>query len=83
MNVLAIPRAAAAEGAIIGANRGLRRIWEAVRLVARVDTAVLIHGETASGKELIARAIHERSRHSQAPYVKVNCAAIPSGLLEA
>ncbi len=67
---------------IIGANRGLRQVWNEVRLVAPVDSTVLVHGETGTGKELIARAIHEQSRRSHAPYVKVNCAAIPSGLLE-
>ncbi len=81
-NVLTFPRSARAEEEIIGANRGLRRAWEAVRVVAPFDSTVLIHGETGTGKELIARAIHERSRRSHAPYVKVNCAAIPAGLLE-
>jgi formate hydrogenlyase transcriptional activator len=81
-NILSFSRAADAEDAIIGANRGLQRVWEAIRVVAPVDAAVLIHGETGTGKELIARAIHERSRRRNAPYVTVNCAAIPAGLLE-
>ena len=80
--VLDFPTAAEAENAIIGTNRGLRDVWEAIRLVAPVDASVLIQGETGTGKELVARAIHERSRRSQAPYVTVNCAAIPAGLLE-
>jgi len=67
---------------IIGADRGLRQVWDAVRLVAPTDAAVLIHGETGTGKELVARAIHDRSKRNHAPYVKVNCAAIPAGLLE-
>jgi formate hydrogenlyase transcriptional activator len=76
------PVAAATENEIIGADRGLRHVMESVRLVAPVDTAVMIHGETGTGKEVIARAIHEQSRRSRGPCVKVNCAAIPSGLLE-
>jgi formate hydrogenlyase transcriptional activator len=70
------------ESEIIGADRGLRRVLDAVRMVAPTDTAVMIHGETGVGKEVVARAIHEQSRRSRAPYIKVNCAAIPAGLLE-
>ena len=51
-------------------------------MVAPADTTVLIQGETGSGKEVIARAIHEHSRRSRGPYVKVSCAAIPAGLFE-
>jgi formate hydrogenlyase transcriptional activator len=68
--------------AIIGERRGLRHVCDAVRMVAPEDTAVLISGETGTGKELIARAIHEQSARRRAPYIKVNCAAIPAGLLE-
>jgi formate hydrogenlyase transcriptional activator len=67
---------------IIGADGGLRQVWDAVRMVAPSDAAVLIHGETGTGKELIARAIHDQSQRRHGPYVKVNCAAIPAGLLE-
>jgi formate hydrogenlyase transcriptional activator len=76
------PVAAEPGGDIIGANRGLRHVMDAVRMVAPTDSAVMIHGETGTGKELIARAIHQQSRRSHAPYVKFNCAAIPAGLLE-
>jgi formate hydrogenlyase transcriptional activator len=67
---------------IIGADGGLREVWDAVRVVAPTDAAVLIQGETGTGKEVIARAIHDRSERRNGPYVKVNCAAIPAGLLE-
>jgi formate hydrogenlyase transcriptional activator len=81
--ILSFPSVAAGtENEIIGADRGLRHVMESVRLVAPADTAVMIHGETGTGKEVIARAIHEQSRRSRGPCVKVNCAAIPSGLLE-
>jgi formate hydrogenlyase transcriptional activator len=70
------------ETPIIGETAGLRSVCDAVRLVAPTDTTVLIRGETGTGKELIARALHEQSARNRAPYVKVNCAAIPSGLLE-
>jgi transcriptional regulator with GAF, ATPase, and Fis domain len=67
---------------MIGTGGGLREVRDAVRLVAPTDAAVLIHGETGTGKELIARAIHEQSPRRHQPYVKINCAAIPAGLLE-
>jgi formate hydrogenlyase transcriptional activator len=67
---------------IIGADRGLRHVSEAVRLVAPADATVLIQGETGTGKELIARAVHDQSPRRHGPYVKISCAAIPAGLLE-
>jgi formate hydrogenlyase transcriptional activator len=80
--ILSFPGPAADNQPVIGADGGLRHVWEAVRLVAPADATVLIHGETGTGKELIARAIHNQSPRHHAPYVKVNCAAIPAGLLE-
>lgn len=80
--VASFPAAATEIERIIGSDGGLRQVWDAVRLVAPTDANVLIHGETGTGKELIARAIHDRSQRRHAPYLKVNCAAIPAGLLE-
>jgi transcriptional regulator with GAF, ATPase, and Fis domain len=67
---------------IIGNSAALRRVLGMVRMVAPTDSTVLINGETGTGKELIAEAIHKWSGRSNGPFVKVNCAAIPSGLLE-
>ena len=67
---------------IIGNNARLKAVLGNVRIVAPVDSTVLILGETGTGKELIARAIHDQSSRKNYPFVKVNCAAIPSGLLE-
>jgi formate hydrogenlyase transcriptional activator len=67
---------------IIGKSAALRRVLDMVRVVAPTDATVLINGETGTGKELIAEAIHQCSDRSNGPFVKVNCAAIPAGLLE-
>ncbi|MDB5310102.1 MAG: hypothetical protein JWO38_4304, partial [Gemmataceae bacterium] len=67
---------------IIGNNSGLRAVLDQVEIVAPADTTVLILGETGTGKELIARAIHRLSKRSARTFVKLNCAAIPTGLLE-
>jgi formate hydrogenlyase transcriptional activator len=67
---------------IIGRSSGLRRVLEMVETVAWGDSTVLLLGETGTGKELIARAIHGHSPRRDRPFVKLNCAAIPTGLLE-
>jgi formate hydrogenlyase transcriptional activator len=67
---------------IVGKSAALRGVLDMVRIVAPADATVLINGETGTGKELIAEAIHQCSQRSSGPFVKVNCAAIPAGLLE-
>jgi len=67
---------------IIGESAALRHVLAMVETVAPSDSTVLLLGETGTGKELIARAIHERSRRKDRTFVKLNCAAIPTGLLE-
>jgi len=67
---------------IVGQSSALRHVLNLVETVAPSDSTVLLLGETGTGKELIARAIHDRSRRKERTFVKLNCAAIPSGLLE-
>ena len=67
---------------IVGQSSALREVLQQVEMVAGIDSTVLLLGETGTGKELIARAIHERSSRKSRALVKVNCAAIPGGLLE-
>jgi len=67
---------------IVGRSAALRRVLKEVETVAPTDSTVLIHGETGSGKELIARAIHDRGKRRGRTFVKLSCAAIPTGLLE-
>ena len=67
---------------IVGQSPTLREVLDLVEMVAPGDSTVLLLGETGTGKELIARAIHDRSRRKNRTLVKINCAAIPHGLLE-
>ena len=67
---------------IIGRSASIRSVLRMIETVAETDSSVLIYGETGTGKELIARAIHERSGRRANCFVKLNCAAIPTGLLE-
>jgi formate hydrogenlyase transcriptional activator len=69
-------------GEMVGASMALREVLKQVEVVAPTQSTVLIQGETGTGKELIARAIHNLSSRASRPFVKLNCAAIPSGLLE-
>jgi formate hydrogenlyase transcriptional activator len=67
---------------IVGESAALRRVLKEVETVAATDSTVMVRGETGTGKELIARAIHQLSPRRDRTFVKLNCAAIPSGLLE-
>jgi transcriptional regulator with GAF, ATPase, and Fis domain len=67
---------------LVGAHSGLRQVMERVEQVAPTDAPVLVIGETGSGKEVVARAIHARSRRRDAAIVRVNCGAIPAGLVD-
>jgi PAS domain S-box-containing protein len=69
-------------GEIVGSSPSLKELLGRLELVAATDSTVLIQGETGTGKELIARALHSRSRRSHQPLVKVNCAALPRELVE-
>src|ERR1700729_4279093 len=66
---------------IIGSSEPLRRVLAQVSRVAPTDSTVLIQGETGTGKELIARAIHDRSKRANRAFIRVNCAAIPPSLI--
>jgi DNA-binding NtrC family response regulator len=70
------------EGALIGVSAGMRAVQKTIGLVADSDATVLVTGETGTGKEVVARALHRHGRRAAGPFVAVNCAAIPSALLE-
>jgi len=70
------------EGEILGESKAIKSILEMIDKVAPLDTRVLITGENGTGKELVARAIHQKSMRKDKPFVEVNCAAIPNELIE-
>ncbi len=67
---------------ILGVSAAMKEVFETIDMVARTNSTVLIHGESGTGKELVARAIHYRSDRHENPFVKLNCAAVPEGLME-
>ena len=69
-------------GNMVGESPRFQRVLKAIRVVAPTDSTVLIEGDTGTGKELVAHAIHDLSRRSQRSFIEVNCAAIPAALLE-
>ena len=71
-----------AHDAIVGSSRGMRNIYKEIGRIATKPVTVLIRGETGTGKELIARAIYQHSERGNAPFIAINCAAIPETLLE-
>jgi formate hydrogenlyase transcriptional activator len=74
--------AEASSDEILGGTPAIRKVLQQIETVAPTDATVLIYGETGSGKELVARALHQRSPRTRNNFVKLNCAAIPTGLLE-
>src|SRR4051794_8373264 len=74
--------ACSVEEPIVGDSAALHHVLSQVRIIAKADSVTLIEGETGTGKEVIARAIHNQSSRSHGPFVKLNCAAIPGPLLE-
>jgi len=66
----------------ISSTPGLQSVWRALQMVAPTDASVLLQGETGTGKELVARAVHDESLRKHGPYVKLNCSALPAGLAE-
>lgn len=68
---------------MVGGSDAMQRVYRSVRLVARRDTSVLVEGESGTGKDLVAQAVHAASGRAKQPFVVINCAAIPEALLEA
>jgi DNA-binding NtrC family response regulator len=67
---------------IVARSDKMRQLFHLIRSVAPTDASVLVHGENGTGKELVATAIHQHSKRSSGPFIKINCAAIPSELIE-
>ncbi|HVH44911.1 MAG TPA: sigma-54 dependent transcriptional regulator [Labilithrix sp.] len=67
---------------VVGSSASMRRVFTLVQRVADSEAGVLIHGETGTGKELVAKAIHDQGRRKDGPFVAINCAAVPASLIE-
>jgi DNA-binding NtrC family response regulator len=78
----AVPRSGAEQEGLIGSSEAMRTVQKSVGMLADSDATVLITGETGTGKELVARAIHDHGHRGKKPFIAVNCAAIPGELLE-
>jgi len=72
----------ALNGEIVGQSQAMKRVYDVIRRISTSDATVLIHGETGTGKELAARAIHQSSSRQAGPFVAINCAAVPENLVE-
>lgn len=70
------------QGAIVGSSRPMKAVFKMIKKVAPVDLSVLVLGETGTGKELVARELHQQSERAKKPFVSINCGAIPENLLE-
>ena len=79
---LSPPNDAGSLPGIIGSSEPMKRVYQLTRQVAKSDASVLLLGETGTGKELIANAIHQLSNRKSGPFVKVNCGALSESLLE-
>ncbi|NQV29190.1 MAG: sigma 54-interacting transcriptional regulator, partial [Rhodopirellula sp.] len=76
------PGSADSISGMIGSSPAMREVFELSRLVAPASTTVLLTGETGTGKELVARAVHELSPRASGPFIRVNCGALSESLLE-
>src|SRR5207253_8364973 len=75
-------RSGPAQEGLVGSSEVMRAVQKTIGMLADSNATVLITGETGTGKELVARAIHDHGHRSRKPFVAVNCAAIPAGLIE-
>ena len=77
-----VPKKIALRDRIIGESRSMKRVWKLVEQIGPTDIPVLLHGETGTGKDLFAQALHETSKHAQGPFVPIDCGTLPEPLAE-